>query len=57
MLKAIRHRSFLTLLVGLIIGSWAVTITGCNTVKGAGRDVEAVGEAGEDVLQGEDPLD
>ena len=24
-----------------------VTLTGCNTVKGLGRDIESVGEAGD----------
>jgi len=25
-------------------------ITGCNTVKGAGRDIQSVGQAGEDAI-------
>ncbi len=33
----------LTLLAGLLV-------TGCNTVKGVGRDIESVGEAGDRAL-------
>lgn len=25
-------------------------VSGCNTVKGAGRDIESVGKTGEDVI-------
>ena len=28
----------------------AVTLGACNTVKGAGRDIQSVGQAGEDAL-------
>ncbi len=28
----------------------ALTATACNTVKGVGRDVESVGEAGSDAI-------
>lgn len=28
----------------------SVVITGCNTVKGAGRDIESVGQAGSDAI-------
>lgn len=28
----------------LILGIFAVTLTACNTVRGAGRDVESVGK-------------
>ena len=28
----------------------AVTLAGCNTVKGAGEDITSVGQAGEDAL-------
>lgn len=28
----------------------ALALTGCNTVKGFGRDVESVGQAGDDAL-------
>jgi len=36
-------RKFVTL---LLIGS-GLAITACNTVKGAGEDIESVGEAGD----------
>ncbi|GMN13278.1 entericidin A/B family lipoprotein [Altererythrobacter sp. MTPC7] len=29
------------------IASMALTATACNTVKGAGQDIESVGEAGD----------
>ena len=28
----------------------ALTATACNTVKGAGRDIESVGQAGSDAI-------
>lgn len=28
----------------------ALALAACNTVKGAGRDIESVGQAGEDAL-------
>ena len=28
----------------------SILVVGCNTVKGAGQDVESVGQAGEDVI-------
>ena len=28
----------------------SVVVTGCNTVKGAGRDIESVGQAGSDSI-------
>lgn len=28
----------------------SVLVTGCNTVKGAGRDIESVGEAGSEAI-------
>lgn len=29
------------------LGASVVTLTACNTVKGLGRDIESVGEAGD----------
>lgn len=29
------------------LGAAVVTLTACNTVKGLGRDIESVGEAGD----------
>lgn len=34
-------------LIALTAGAIALTATACNTVKGAGRDIESVGEAGD----------
>ncbi len=36
----------------LALGLTALTLTAsaCNTVKGAGQDIESVGQAGEDAL-------
>lgn len=34
-----------TLLGGLLLGA-----TACNTVKGAGRDIQSVGQAGADAM-------
>jgi predicted small secreted protein len=28
----------------------AVTLSGCNTVKGLGQDIESVGQAGDDAI-------
>lgn len=35
------------LLLALGVASIALTATACNTIKGLGRDVESVGEAGD----------
>ncbi|MFC3785874.1 entericidin A [Sphingopyxis italica] len=39
--------SFRAILLALLA---SVLVTGCNTVKGAGRDIESVGEAGSDAI-------
>ena len=36
--------------LALGITTMALTATACNTVKGFGRDVESVGQAGEDAI-------
>ncbi len=41
---------FKKLIFALVAGSIALTASACNTVKGAGRDVESVGKAGERVI-------
>ena len=38
------------LILTIGIGALALTATACNTVKGAGKDVESVGEAGDRAL-------
>ena len=44
-------KSFTRLISILLAASIAAaTVSACNTVKGVGRDVQSVGEAGEDAL-------
>lgn len=38
------------LIIGLVAGSISLAATACNTVKGAGQDIESVGQAAEDEL-------
>jgi entericidin B len=38
------------LILALGIGALALTASACNTVKGAGRDIESVGQAGDDAI-------
>jgi predicted small secreted protein len=35
----------------LLIVAASLLVTACNTVKGAGRDIESVGEAGSDAIK------
>jgi len=35
------------MIAALVLASLAVTTAACNTVKGLGRDIESVGEAGD----------
>ena len=37
-------------IIALIAGSIALTSSACNTVKGFGRDVQSVGQAGEEAI-------
>jgi len=37
---------FRKLIIAVVAGGIALTATACNTVKGVGRDIESVGEAG-----------
>ncbi len=39
-------------ILALVATSFALTAAACNTVKGAGRDVQSVGQAGEDAING-----
>ena len=36
-------------LIALAVSAVAITASACNTVKGAGQDIESVGEAGDKV--------
>ncbi|WP_305096555.1 entericidin A/B family lipoprotein [Croceibacterium aestuarii] len=38
------------LLIALAASAMAITATACNTVKGAGEDIESVGQAGSDAI-------
>lgn len=38
------------ILLTLALGGVVLTATACNTVKGAGRDIESVGRAGDKVI-------
>ena len=33
-------------------GLLLIHLAGCNTVKGVGRDVEAMGQGGQDIIEG-----
>ncbi len=37
-------------ILALGVAAFSLTAAACNTVKGAGRDIESVGEAGDDAL-------
>lgn len=39
------------LITALALIGVTVTVAACNTVKGVGRDIESVGEAGEKVIK------
>ncbi|TCM21898.1 entericidin B [Novosphingobium sp. PhB165] len=36
--------------LALMVGGIVVSASACNTVKGAGKDVQSVGQAGEDAI-------
>lgn len=38
------------LILSLGIAASVFTVSACNTVQGAGEDIESVGEAGEEVI-------
>ena len=38
------------IILALGIAALSLTATACNTVKGAGQDIESVGQAGDDAL-------
>jgi entericidin A len=39
-----------SLLIAALVGA-ALTLSGCATVKGLGRDIESVGQAGSDAIK------
>ncbi|MET0180574.1 MAG: entericidin A/B family lipoprotein, partial [Novosphingobium sp.] len=43
-----RNRDMIrTIIMALALGGVALSTTACNTVKGAGEDIQSVGEAGD----------
>jgi predicted small secreted protein len=38
------------IILALGIAAFSLTAAACNTVKGAGQDIESVGQAGDDAL-------
>jgi entericidin B len=38
------------IILALGIAAFSLTASACNTVKGAGEDIESVGEAGDDAI-------
>ncbi len=48
------HRILLVLISLVLLALLGSTLGGCNTVKGAGEDLKNLGEAGEQVIMGED---
>ncbi|HUD29368.1 MAG TPA: entericidin A/B family lipoprotein [Novosphingobium sp.] len=38
------------LVIAIVAGGIVMSASACNTVKGAGRDVESVGQAGDDAI-------
>jgi len=38
------------LILALGVAAFSLTAAACNTVKGAGQDIESVGQAGDDAL-------
>lgn len=41
---------FRKFIIGLSLGALVIGVTACNTVKGAGKDIESVGQAGDDAI-------
>ena len=44
------RRAFRHVAMAAVLGSVALTATACNTVKGAGRDIESVGDAADKAM-------
>lgn len=38
------------IMIALGVAALGISATACNTVKGAGQDIESVGQAGEDAI-------
>jgi predicted small secreted protein len=40
------------LLAVVLLGLTAVALAGCNTVKGIGQDITAIGQGGQEIIDG-----
>jgi entericidin B len=38
------------LILAFGVGAFALSVAACNTVKGAGKDIQSVGQAGDDAI-------
>ena len=38
------------LILALGLGAFALSVAACNTIKGAGKDIQSVGQAGDDAI-------
>lgn len=45
-----RKSSFARLMLACGLGAIMLTASACNTVKGVGRDIQSVGQAGSDAI-------
>lgn len=50
-MRIARSSALRAALASLALAFTLVAISGCNTVKGVGRDIEAVGERTQDAIQ------
>lgn len=41
-------------LINILMIGGLMSVAACNTVQGAGQDIESAGKCGEDVLEGQD---
>ena len=39
-------------IIALAAGAAVLSVAACNTVKGAGKDIQSVGQAGDDAING-----
>lgn len=45
--RRVAHRLFASIFALAVVAAMLVNVSGCETVKGVGKDVQNVGEAGE----------
>ena len=52
-MKRQRRTTIARMLLGaIIVGLSALAVAGCNTVKGIGQDITAIGQGGQDIIDG-----